>query len=335
MLHVHCGDSSAEQLRKSEVAGDVIVWGDPVCDGPTPAHLTPHAWLEVRAAYLAAQSAHLTADKVSAHLSAQDVALAQFSAHDEVVLWYDACLFDQSILIRALDWFAQHALGATRVSLLCIGEFPGRSRFLGLGELNPAELAALFPQRHTVTDEELALGQRAWAAYCAPDPTAVQQLIDDDTSALPYLREALIRHLQQLPDRRDGLNRLEREILYVVRVAHADPATIFTEVSATEARPFFGDTMLWHVIEEMACVPTPLLTLIGPGPLPRFDDSSSSALSAWTVGITALGSAVLAGQADAVHRRGIDRWVGGVHLGTYPTWRWDEEAGRVVRVDKS
>ena len=53
------------------------------------------------------------------------------------------------------------------------------------------------------------------------------------------------------------------------------------------------------------------------------------------VGITDLGLAVLAGQADAVRLRGFDRWLGGMHLlaalGGDVAWRYDPNAMRLVR----
>jgi hypothetical protein len=47
--------------------------------------------------------------------------------------------------------------------------------------------------------------------------------------------------------------------------------------------------------------------------------------------LTAAGRAVLAGEADAVRLRGINRWIGGVHLeGPEAAWRWDRESLRLV-----
>lgn len=76
-------------------------------------------------------------DQALKFLEVQDTNLEKFQNHEEAVLWFDACLFDQAILIRQLDWFAHQDLGNTQLSLICIGDFPGFNRFRGLGELNP------------------------------------------------------------------------------------------------------------------------------------------------------------------------------------------------------
>ena len=48
--------------------------------------------------------------------------------------------------------------------------------------------------------------------------------------------------------------------------------------------------------------------------------------------VTTSGREVLEGRDDWIRIRGIDRWLGGVHLqGPEAAWRWDGEAGRLVR----
>ena len=47
--------------------------------------------------------------------------------------------------------------------------------------------------------------------------------------------------------------------------------------------------------------------------------------------LTDLGSAVVAGAADALAGVAVDRWLGGTHLRTGGSlWRWDDAAGRLV-----
>ncbi len=321
MLHIHCGDSSANTLRKSSVPGEVLVWHDPVSDGPTPAGLSVDAWLDLRAEFTATWAGRLTAAGIRATLAGELAALEGSKTQDEVVLWFDACLFDQSILIRLLKWYALNGTPAV-LSLIDVGEFPGKPRFKGLGELNAAEMASLFPQRQPVTPEILALARRAWAAYCAPEPTGLPGLLAEDTHLLPHLHDALLRHLEQLPGR-DGLERLEREALQAVAKVPLTLWPLFMAVDAQETRPYFGDTMLWATVERLADLG--LLAVTGPGHLPRFDDPQPADINAWTVASTDLGRAVLAGTRDAATLRPYDRWVGGTHLTPATLWRWDGE----------
>ena len=68
---------------------------------------------------------------------AWDAALDRYGDYDELVFWFEHDLFDQLILIRHLHWLSQITMATTRFSLICIGEYPGRPRFAGLGELRP------------------------------------------------------------------------------------------------------------------------------------------------------------------------------------------------------
>lgn len=330
MLHVHCGDSSAQALRQTGVAGEVIAWCELFTEGPVPADLAGAEWLTVRSQALAAGSGGgLAPAQARAWLERQDQALAHWPEHEEIVLWFDACLYDQTILIRQLDWFARQPLAGRQLSLLCLAAHPAHPRFAGLGELAPAELAALLPQRQPVTPAQFALGRAAWQAFRAPVPQALAALLADGCPALPELAPALRRHLQEFPAVSHGLGRLQTAALQAI--AHDgrhDPGGIFRAASAREERPWFGDTTLFACLARLAAGPVPLLSIAGPGPLPCWQPPAR--LDAWHLDLTPAGRAVLAGTADYVQLNGIDRWHGGVHLqGPDSPWRWDESRGRL------
>jgi hypothetical protein len=51
------------------------------------------------------------------------------------------------------------------------------------------------------------------------------------------------------------------------------------------------------------------------------------------VRLTGTGARVLAGEADQIALKGIDRWIGGVHLhGYHVPWRWDDGNETIIRV---
>lgn len=333
LLHIHCGDSSASILRQSSVAGEVVVWHDPVFEGPVPGGVSDQEYREIRTRFFIEQQYAKTYEGALQGLSARHEKLAQVKDYAEVVLWFDACLFDQTIMIHLIDKLARIDTGSTRLSLICVGKHPDFKRFVGLGELNPKQMAALFPTRHEITQPEKDLAIKAWKAFTSDNPLVIEKLLEQDCSALPYLAYALRRHLEQYPSVINGLNRLQRELLEVVASGTSKLGLIFSEVSNKEELPFFGDTTLWEYLDKLATGDEPLLAIEGPGPLKRPLWEPIQKIGQWNASITAAGRDVLAGKADHIKLHGIDRWLGGVHLrGSEAQWRWDEKSRRLVEM---
>jgi len=318
MLHIRCGDDILPKL--AGLPGDTMRWADPLCEGPVPGGLAPEAFRAHRAGWLADRLG-LDRATVAADLARQDANLDQAAGQDEVVLWFEHDLFDQIILIHLLHRLAPVAAAGTRVSLVNIGAHPAVPRFIGLGQLDADQLAALFPQRAVVTAAQFALAVRAWAAYTAADPQALLRLWQEGTAALPFLGAALHRHFQEFPSTRDGLSRTERLTLEAVAAGSTAPWEVFRAVQAHEPAPWQGDLFFMAVLNDLAAGPAPLLSMAaGQGATP------------WTavLALSGQGRAVL-GSAPVPAGRSVERWRGGVHLaGTVLAWRWDEDAGTLV-----
>ncbi|HEX4494413.1 MAG TPA: DUF1835 domain-containing protein [Thermoanaerobaculia bacterium] len=327
-LHVTNGDSAAEGLRQSGVAGErgeVAVTADLLHEGPAPGGLPPERWRKVRARYLA-ESGYDDYDSCLARLTRWDRTLEEARSFDEVVLWFEHDLFDQLLLIRALDAFASRGLGATELSLICIGEFPGIVPFHGLGQLTPPELATLLPRRQRVDEGQKLLARDAWRAFRSPTPAGIEAILARDASPLPFLAGALRRHLEELPAVADGLARSERQILRALAAGPAGGTTfpeLFGATQAMEERVYMGDLPFHRILRELASSPRPLVRL-DPG-----TQGASRSPRFLQIALTASGREVLDGRDDWVRSRGIDRWLGGIHLqGVEAAWRWDAETGR-------
>ncbi len=320
ILHLHCGDSSADALRAGGVDGEIATWFDPVLDGPVP-DVDDARFLELRAQYWLDNPA-IPFDSIDAAMTARtahDQVLHRFPDFDEVVFWFDACLFDQTILLHHLDWISRHDAGETRFFLICVGDHPAVESFHGLGQLSPKQLAALLDQRRPIDDPMLELGVRAWAAYRSSDPSAITDLLAGDCSALPYLAPALHRHLERFPSVQNGLNRLQQEILRSLKNGPMAFGALFQAVSAQEQPAFFGDGPLIDELRRLSNPPKPALTINDP----------ARPVSDWVMSITEQGRALERGEADWLMLAGIDRWLGGCHL-KQDTWRWDRETNGLL-----
>ncbi|HKP73996.1 MAG TPA: hypothetical protein VJT67_00575 [Longimicrobiaceae bacterium] len=302
MLQVTNGDAAAEKIRSSSIGGEVLPWRDVLHEGPVPAGLSLEELGNVRADFLASNG--LDPVELRREFAARDLALQGFAAHGEVVLWFEHDLYDQLQLIQLLDFFAGVELGATRLSMVCGAEY--------LGPSAPERLAARFAERETVTQAQLALGRAAWAAFRSPDPREIERIAAGGTAALPFLRAALARHLEQYPSARNGLSRSEQQALEAIDAGARSVRDAFFAHQQREEPVWLGDWTFSDYLAGLAGGARPLVTLNG------------------AVELTDDGRAVLAGREDRVRLNGIDRWLGGVHLTGGQLWRWDAEAGRLV-----
>jgi hypothetical protein len=81
-----------------------------------------------------------------------------------------------------------------------------------------------------------------------------------------------------------------------------------------EARIYMGDSSFHRILRELASAPRPLV---------RLELAANGSIRGMKVSLTTGGREVLEGKDDWIQIRGVDRWLGGVHLqGREAAWRW-------------
>ena len=102
-LHLTSGDIAGDSLVKSGIPGEVFVWHDILYDGPRRPGWPDDDTLDARARFLEESTGEgLNQQHVLDTLKAQYAKLETASRYDMLVLWFDACLFDQSMLCHLL-----------------------------------------------------------------------------------------------------------------------------------------------------------------------------------------------------------------------------------------
>lgn len=187
--------------------------------------------------------------------------------------------------------------------------------------LTPDEMASLFKYETPVYDAQLKLAQQAWAAFQASTPEKWSALLQQDTSALPFLEGTIIRTLEEFPSRLNGLSRTEQQALSIIAAGEQRPGKVFGGNQALEERVFMGDTGFWDILRSFLTSSPPLITL----PAGKQLTLSSSPDQALT--ITPEGKAVLSGKQNWLEIKAPDRWIGGVHLTRDNVWTWGATDG--------
>lgn len=331
MLHIVNGDSVGEKLKQGVVHGDILVWREIYTVGPLFAEPAAPDNRKARARELE-RAMGIPTDTYTAGCEAQEQALASFRDYDEIVLWFEHDVYDQTMLCYLLQWFHRRTEKLPRLSLLCIGEFPGVKLFRGLGQLSVEQMKTLSGTWRDITHEELALGAAVWDAFAASEPTRLAQLLEQDTSALPFVQEAIEAHLSRFPAEADGLGSVERATLTYVRKGVSRPVELFRAVSDDLHRLGMGDLEFWYRLSTMTDGPAPLLRKECAAAFPRFDRESPEFISGCRFSLTPLGEQVAAAKQDWLALHEMDVWHGGVHLRRpLPLWRYDPIKRTVVR----
>ena len=263
-LHISSGDCANASLSKSGIEGEFFVWHDILYDGPVrDAGIPSDAALQERAAFLEAETGGgLSFDSIFTMLQEQYRKLQTTVAQNRpIVLWFDACLFDQSMLAHVL--MCLHHFQAKSVQLLCIDSHPGIDPFHGTGQLRPEHFATLYPQRHEVTPEEYDFAIRVDTAFATYNRTEFHTLATLSHTSLPFIPKAVQRWLDDNPDSETELGKLDTLILQTVRQGVTNPVQIFKTVSEAVTPPqYWGDATLWKKINCLA--DRQLLAITGP-----------------------------------------------------------------------
>ena len=330
-LHVANGTSTTSTIEAAGIPGTCSIWADPLHEGPVPGGLSDSELIEVRRQFLAGP------DGPADRLARPDPALnpvndlhewrnvmARHESYGELILWFEHDVFDQLNLIQLLAWIRGHLPPTKPVSLICIGSFPGRPDFKGLGELTPDELAPLFDRRQRVEGRQSELAEHAWQAFRSPTPEALDALRHEDTSAMPYLAPAVSRFLEEYPWTREGLSRTERRLLDLAGGDGVPLQRAFPRMHDGERAYYITDGSLASVAETLSRTTPPLLTLDPPA-------ADDGRLLQGRVTLTDAGRSVLSGELDRITTCGIDKWLGGVHLQSAGrVWRWDPTRQRII-----
>ncbi|MBI4975907.1 MAG: DUF1835 domain-containing protein [Spirochaetes bacterium] len=270
-LHITSGDTSGGNLAKAGIPGDVFVWHDILYDGPRNPGWPDDETLSARAQFLERETGGgLSQAHVLDVLRDQYHILSRAQDYERIVLWFDACLFDQSMLVHILTCLRHYVQTA---ELICIDAFPGIIPYNGIGQLSPEQLASVYGQRTHVTDEQFTFAETADRAFAVQDVAGFHTIATMKDAPIAWVPAAVRRWLLEFPDAYTGLGQLERLALEAIRSGHNKPVAIFKAVAAEDTPPqYWGDTTLWAKINGLA--DKQLVRIDGPaGRLPQWGAS--------------------------------------------------------------
>jgi hypothetical protein len=316
VLNITNGDSAVTAMVVAGISGVFLPWRDVLHEGPVPADLPLEELSELRAQFIAGQG---WSDRGAAREHFQRLAreLNNYRSYSKVTLWFEHDLYDQLQILQILDWFADQNQNDICLKMVCVDQY--------LGLVGPDRMKELMRLEEDVSEAQLEIAKLAWAAFRSESPLGWQDLLNEDTSALRFLKGAVARLLEEYPDSVNGLSRTMRQAMKVIAQGERRPGRIFAAYQETEERRFLGDVTFWTMLGQLLNA-TPALLELTPGERLTLPASPDQELS-----ITRIGRNVLEGKRSWLDIAGIDRWIGGVHLTPDNCWCWNSDKGTLER----
>jgi hypothetical protein len=305
-LHVTNGDGALYLLKKAGVLGTHLAWRDALNEGPVPAGLSLEQTSALRARYFA-ERGYDNPIKLIHEFQRRDAQIRHAQEFDEVVLWFEHDLYDQLQLLQSLTALEELELEPGRVSVVQTDHY--------LSGMTVDEIFPLLPKRRTATAAVFKSARRTWQRFTSSSPQDLYAAAGEDAIGLPFLRAALQRLCEEYPWKRDGLSRSQRQALYAVAQGPGGTEELFARAQAREEAYFLSERVFEKMLTDLASAPGALI-----------EEEEARLVP------SALGRRVLAGDADWLDERAIDRWIGGVHLVPGELTRWDDDTGRFIAV---
>lgn len=310
-LHITNGDSASELLKESGINGTVLPWRDVLHDGPVPEGLNLDSLSEVRARYISALDWG-NYNTVLHDFRERDNTLKNSQQFSKIVLWFEHDLYDQLQLLQILDWFHEHPQHAQRLFLI------QTNRYLGMATCD--DIRAFTKLETPVSSTQLQLAQQVWAAFRSPTPEHWRNLLNENTSALPHLKSAILRQLEEYPDTKTRLPKTERVAMELIARGEHHPGRLFGAWSKTEEPMFMGDWSFFRRLKECMSLTPPLIQQTAGAPLDYRPTPDQ------IIEVTHYGKQVLQGQKKAQLFEQQTRWIGGVELNKTNLWLWNPDS---------
>ena len=241
-LHILNGDYALELWKQCGFKGRSLVWRETYLEGPLPETDDLHVFRTARAEYLShfAELSGIDVSRLYRHLRKMDEAVLLLPDNSNLMLWFDSCMFDQTILMRILSLLSRGKKEITAFLYCCEGNCLEKKDFMR-GE---SERIQLLPRDWHVAEE-------AWNLFRRKDADGMTRLAErEGFEHLPKMKKALLRCADEIPDR-NGLTRTHRQILELVAAGRRSFLEIFKGLDAFEEYPFLGDTACQRRLDDL------------------------------------------------------------------------------------
>ena len=241
-LHILNGDHALELWQECGFRGQSLVWRETYLEGPLPDTDDLDIFRHARAEYLSHfdELAGIDKSRLYRHLQKMDEAVLLLPENANLMLWFDSCMFDQTILMRILSLLNRKHAAMNVFMYCCDGNCLKKADFMqgnsGKVQLQPHDWAA---------------AEEAWILFIRKDADGIMHLLEREPfERMPKMKKALLRCIDEIPDR-NGLTRTQRQILQLIADGRHGFMEIFKGLADFEEYPFLGDTACQRLLDQL------------------------------------------------------------------------------------
>jgi len=241
-LHILNGDFAEKLWKECGFNAQSLVWRETYLEGPLPDSDNLDVFRNARAEYLSHfdELAGIDKSRLCRHLQNMDETVLLLPEGAKLMLWFDSCMFDQTILMRILSLLHRKNAAVNVFLYCCEGNCLGKADFLQ-GDAGKIQLRP----------HDWAVAGEAWTLFIRKDAGGIRRLLEREPfERLPKMKKALLRCIDEFPDR-NGLTRTQRQILKLVADGRHGFMDIFKGLDDFEEYPFLGDTACQRLLDQL------------------------------------------------------------------------------------
>lgn len=213
-LHICNGDDLAEKVKDLNPGGDLIVWREMLCEGPTVMEVGEKEFLNLRRRFFK-KSYGISKEDYHKNFVIELDKLAAINNYDEIVLWFEFDLFSHMNMLGLISFLHQNKKHDP-LSLVCSRKLKGEKEMEPLSELSNKHLKEHYKHRIALTDDDVATAQLIWELYCSKNHKRLASEIKKTTN-FEYLASSIRAHIERFPNANTGLNTVEMNVLKLIK----------------------------------------------------------------------------------------------------------------------
>jgi len=349
-LHITSEQKTAMTINASNLEGDTLVWQDALYEGPLLADMSLDALSTRRAEYFSQLGWGEYSDIMKLYQQ-RNAVVSSFLQYSEIVLWFDSGLNNQLQLVQLIEWFSRQQTRHVVISVVSRARLPDVIGFVDFALLTERQLEKLFHSRTEVTNAQITICHNAWRALTAQNPTGLLHCFPRDMTSMPYLKNAMLRFVQQFPSKSNGLSKTEQLIIYVLRSQQksdelldqqAQMERTYLDVQGKEPIPFMSRAIFYAYFQNMMLSEQPIIAKhvveqTEALEISEEDGGEDLVMEAIVVEkktrltLTKLSGQISNNWVDWVQINGINRWLGGVYLRDGNIWRYSADTRQLIK----